>query len=121
MPYGNITKICFLTLNPELSGQFTSLLSLAASIDQCGRSTFILSPLASGTAQEVFERKGSLPAKKNILRSFQPIAAVLSKAKQFDIIQFHLPSPAFTLLGDPAMQINLDLSSVEVFLPVTLR
>ena len=76
-------RICFVTFNPAISGQFMSILSLALEMETCGYQSYILSPLFSGRVRHLKEIKDSLPSKRFIYASFFPLFKLMKQWKRW--------------------------------------
>ena len=93
-------RICLVSLNPERSGQLTSLLSLALELERSGYEVTVLTPLFYGRAKEFLQKRKEFLYRRIIFRSIYPLIKVIRKQKEFDVIQLHLPTPGFSLLAD---------------------
>ena len=107
-------RIALITLNPERSGQLTSILSLASGLENRGHAVKIITPLFRGTLDEYKKTQDTLAHRRIIFQSLSPLLILFREQKNFDLIQLHLPTPGFTLLG-VLLQIFIQKPFIIVF------
>lgn len=91
-------RIGLASLHPRrLSGQIESLRGLAAALEDRGHIVDLLYP---DRAAPSLDKQRRLPMPVRALLMLQTLRQVAAAASRVDLIQLHLPTPAFTLFAD---------------------
>jgi glycosyltransferase involved in cell wall biosynthesis len=98
-------NVCLITLRPEykLGGQTESLINLAKQLNKKGLEIGIIDPLNSNLLccdqENEHFTTGEVTLNKFFL-TLKLFLTIIKLSKKFDILQIHLPTPAFSIFAD---------------------
>jgi glycosyltransferase involved in cell wall biosynthesis len=98
-------RICLASIHPRLlSGQIESLVALASGLEALGHTVQVVSAfpehqLAHQRRWEI-DRGDGLALAPKVVRIGRIVGAIAAAARQYDVLHFNVPTPAFGMMAD---------------------